>query len=160
MGWQKKSNDILEIYLAASIAKVALGKTFVFSLPPRKQNNNSEPELQAPPSKRKRFLGAGLDEDSEDEGDTEEQSDSAKNELNKYQSEAKLKSSGDPFLWWKARKDQYPLMSCLARKYLSVQATSTAAERVMSQMNIMLDKKRLGMSSEVFEKAMFLSDCV
>ena len=95
-------------------------------------NNNTEPEAHEPPSKRKRFLGAGLDDDEGDSGDNEEQSDSVKNKLNSYQLEAKLSSSGDPFQWWRSRKDQYLFLASLALKYLSAQATSTAAERVMS----------------------------
>ena len=49
-------------------------------------------------------------------------------------------------------------MSRLARKYLSVQATSTPAERVMSAMGIVLEKKRQAMTGELFSEIMFLSD--
>ena len=49
-------------------------------------------------------------------------------------------------------------MSSLARKYLSVQATSTPAERVMSAMGIVLEKKRQAMTGELFSEIMFLSD--
>ena len=46
----------------------------------------------------------------------------------------------------------------LARKYLSVQATSTSAERVMSEMGIVLQKNRQRMTGELFNEIMFLSD--
>ena len=48
----------------------------------------------------------------------------------------------------------------LARKYLSVQATSTPAERVMSSMGIVLEKRRQSMTGELFAEIMFLSDTV
>ena len=46
----------------------------------------------------------------------------------------------------------------LARKYLSVQATSTPAERVMSAMGIILEKKRQRMTGDLFNEIMFMSD--
>ena len=48
----------------------------------------------------------------------------------------------------------------LARKYLSVQATSTPAERVMSSMGIVLEKRRQSMTGELYAEIMFLSDTV
>ena len=48
----------------------------------------------------------------------------------------------------------------LARKYLSVQATSTPAERVMSSMGVVLEKRRQSMTGELFAEMMFLSDTV
>ena len=46
------------------------------------------------------------------------------------------------------------------RKYLSVQATSTPADRVMSSMDIVLEKRRQSMTGELFAEIMFLSDTV
>ena len=48
----------------------------------------------------------------------------------------------------------------LARKYLSVQATSTPAERFMSAMGIILEKKRQRMMGDLFNEIMFLSDII
>ena len=48
----------------------------------------------------------------------------------------------------------------LARKYLSVQATSAPAKRVMSSMGIVLEKRRQSMTGELFAEIMFLSDTV
>ena len=75
-------------------------------------------------------------------------------------SQPKLRCDGDPFLWWQERKHLYPLLSVLARKYLSVQGTSTPAERVMSRMGLILTKKRLNLTGDLFSKIMFLSDCM
>ena len=49
-------------------------------------------------------------------------------------------------------------MSRLARKYLSFQATSTAAERIMSDLALTLDKRRQAMKGDLFDHLMFLGD--
>ena len=107
-----------------------------------------------PEPKKKRFLGIGLS-DSEDEEETGPLA-----ELERYQMEKRLKSTDDPFLWWRRRRLEYPFMARLARKYLAVQGTSTAAERVMSRLGLVLTKRRQRMTGDLFSKIMFLSDCL
>ena len=50
--------------------------------------------------------------------------------------------------WWKAKKEEYPTLAGLARKYLCVPGTSTQAERVVSCMRLLLNKRRLSKSVE------------
>ena len=50
--------------------------------------------------------------------------------------------------WWKAKKEEYPTLARLARKYLCVSGTSTQAERVFSCMGLLLNKRRLSKSVE------------
>ena len=50
--------------------------------------------------------------------------------------------------WWKAKKEEYPTLARLARKYLCVPGTSTQAERVFSCMGLLLNKRRLSKSVE------------
>ena len=38
----------------------------------------------------------------------------------------------DPLLWWHAQKNVYPILSLMARDFLSVQATSIASEQAFS----------------------------
>ena len=38
----------------------------------------------------------------------------------------------DPLKWWDVNKGQFPILAQLGRKYLSIQATSGASERVFS----------------------------
>ena len=109
-------------------------------------------EVNQNPPKKRRLLGSWSDSDDEEEVQN------AEAELASYQAERKLKGDGCPFSWWRDRRGSYPLMSRLARKYLSVQATSTPAERVMSTMGIVLEKKRQAMTGELFSEIMFLSD--
>ena len=110
-------------------------------------------EVNQNPPKKRRLLGSLSDSDDEEVQNAEA-------ELASYQAERKLKGDSCPFSWWRDRRGSYPLMSRLARKYLSVQATSTPAERVMSAMGIVLEKKRQAMTGELFSEIMFLSDTV
>ena len=110
-------------------------------------------EVLKEPFKKKRFLGNGLS-DSEDE----DESGGAVDELTKYKLERRISSGSCPLEWWRSRRAEYPLMSRLARKYLSVQATSTAAERVMSDLALTLDKRRQSMKGDLFDQLMFLGD--
>ena len=120
-----------------------------------KDNNNET--IEAPVVKRRRII-----EDSDDDEKSDIQGTIVKSkasvELERFQLEPKLKSSDDPLLWLTVKRLEYPLMSKLAMKYLTVQASSTPAERAMSRMNNILSQKRTRMKSDLFNKMMVLSD--
>ena len=97
-----------------------------------------------------------LDSDEEDE---RIDMNSVNREFTAYKLEPKLGRDGDPLAWWNSKKDKYPIMARLARKYMVVQATSTAAERAMSKLGLILTKKRLSLDTDLFSNIMFLSDC-
>ena len=100
--------------------------------------------------KKIRFLGASLRTNTKKEGGEEE--------LKRYALEKMLDYDESPFDWWKRRKEEFSLLARLARKYLSVQATSTPAERMMSRLGLILTKRRLAMTGDHFDMIMFLSD--
>ena len=83
----------------------------------------------------------------------------ADQEFRSYQKEGKLTIEENPILWCFNRKEEYPLMIKLARKYLCVMGTSIPAERVFSRMGRVLSKSRMAMSDKLFSTLMFLSDC-
>ena len=60
--------------------------------------------------------------------------------------------------WWRSRKEQYPTLVRLARKFLCVPATSTQAECVFSWMGFLLNKRRLSLSGESVTMQLFLKD--
>ena len=70
----------------------------------------------------------------------------------KMKLEEKVKTCGE--------KEEYPRLSKLGAKYLAVLASSTPAERAMSKMDLILNKKRLKLTSSHFAMLMFLSDTV
>ena len=64
---------------------------------------------------------------------------------NRYQNDP-LGADKKSLDWWKAKKEEYPTLARLARKYLCVSGTSTQAERVFSCMGLLLNKRRLSKS--------------
>ena len=105
-----------------------------------------------PPKKKRKFF--------DDDDDESNKPSNFNDEFENYLKERTLRMSESPFSWWNGNKRLYPSLSKLARKYLTVQATSTPAERVMSEMGNILTKKRLAMSDETFSMAIYLSDCI
>ena len=71
-----------------------------------------------------------------------------------------MQNSGSHGAWWRLNKDKYPDIVRLVRKHLSVQGTSTPAERVMSDMGLILNKKRLSMSDDNFRMLIYLGDII
>ena len=118
-----------------------------------KGDNVSKSQNDEPPTKKMKFL-ADIDEE-----EVIEQV-SVLEEFEKYLKESAIKADECPRKWWKQRKEIYPNVAELARKYLSVQGSSTPAERVMSDMGTILNKKRLSLGDELFSEMMYLGDCV
>ena len=48
----------------------------------------------------------------------------------------------DISLWWKEKGSQFPMMKRVARKFLTINATSTASERLFSLAGNIATKKR------------------
>ena len=64
----------------------------------------------------------------------------------------------DPLDWWRARKQNYPNMIQLVKKYLCIPATSTQAERAFSALGFLLNKRRLCLSGSNVNAQLFLHD--
>lgn len=114
-----------------------------------------EDDVEDPQPKKRRLLCLDIDDDNNQYDGLSR----AEKELQMYEHEGKISSVENPMLWWRGRRNKFPLLAQLARKYLSIQGTSTAAERVMSNMGNVLTKKRLSMKQDLFNALMFLSDC-
>ena len=50
--------------------------------------------------------------------------------------------SGDPFLWWQARREIFPVLHEMCLRYLAIPGTSVPSERVFSRAGHILNKKR------------------
>ncbi|EZA46507.1 Zinc finger BED domain-containing protein [Ooceraea biroi] len=48
----------------------------------------------------------------------------------------------DPLEWWKSHENRFPLVAQLAKKYLSIPATSVASERTFSTAGNIVTAKR------------------
>lgn len=62
----------------------------------------------------------------------------------------------DPMEFWHARKPQYPFLSKIALKYLMLPASSAASERIVSSLNLVLDKKRNRLTERNIDNLVFL----
>jgi hypothetical protein len=78
------------------------------------------------------------------------------NEVERYLVMAQIKNDQDPLKWWDVNKSQFPVLAQLARKYLSIQATSGASERVFSDAGLIMSSKRTSMKTDLFEALIFL----
>ena len=60
-----------------------------------------------------------------------------------------LGQEDDPLLWWSKKKDKFPLLANLVKKYLCVPATSVEAERTFHGLGLLLTKQRLSMGGSL-----------
>jgi hypothetical protein len=58
--------------------------------------------------------------------------------------------------YWRCKTDLYPALSCLARKYLCIPASSVYSERLFSEYGNLYEKKRSRLTPEIAEKVLFL----
>ena len=76
----------------------------------------------------------------------------------RYRNEPLLAEDKNALDWWRSKKEDFPTLARLAKKYLCVPATSTQAERVFSWMGWLLNKRRLSLSGESVTMQLFLKD--
>jgi hypothetical protein len=65
----------------------------------------------------------------------------AVSELDRYLS-LEINEETDPLLWWQAHAKEYPIVSKMARDYLSIQATSVPSEQAFSVAGNTISKTR------------------
>ncbi|XP_076876677.1 E3 SUMO-protein ligase ZBED1-like [Brachyhypopomus gauderio] len=86
----------------------------------------------APPSKKKKSLADLLGKRQEQTRPLIPKRIRADTELARYLQEETLDAHSDPLAWWRDNQARFPLLSNVARKYMTVCATSTPSERVFS----------------------------
>ena len=118
------------------------------------EEDNDDLEISSQPKKKKQRKS--FFDDDEEELSPEDKS--VKYQLENYLKETPIKKKECPGAWWRMNETKYPTISRLARKHLATQGTSTSAERVMSDMGTILNKKRLSMTDENFRMLMYLGD--
>ena len=102
--------------------------------------------------KRKVELNYNVSDDEDDED-----CDEVAKEIQKYKKED-ADEYADPLKWWREREAKYPILSRLAKKYLSIPATSVEAERRFSDLGLLLTKRRLCMTGDHVDMCLFLKD--
>ena len=107
---------------------------YIMAEPPSKRPANEEAT-----SKLWGCLSELLSESAEMSGEDHDIN-SVSCELERYLAEPLLDfTGGNPFKWWAVNFNCYPLLSKLAKKYLSAPPTSVASERVLSGAGITCD---------------------
>lgn len=80
----------------------------------------------------------------------------AKDEILKYRERDALELGGDVLQWWKKQVD-LPLLSALAKSYLSIPATSVSSERVFSTAGDIVTAKRSLLHPDHVDQLIFLT---
>jgi hypothetical protein len=111
--------------------------------------NSSQPAIQltkSPMKKKKLTILASLKKPSVRSYD----------EISEYLQLEEINFESDPFTWWHEREEKFPILSILAKKYLSVYACSTSSERLFSDAGNLLTEKRTRISPDLFKRLIFL----
>jgi hypothetical protein len=66
------------------------------------------------------------------------------------------KKFADPLIWCSQKKSHFPILSCLARKYLCIPATEAPSKRIFSTVSLLLSKFRNRMDSELTGRMVFI----
>ena len=77
-------------------------------------------------------------------------------QIEEYRKEPDLKIKQNPLEWWRLKQQRYPVLCSLAKKYLAIEATSAAAERVFSQTNRITTNDRNRLTPGSVEKIMYV----
>ena len=91
-------------------------------------------------------------------GEEEEDKSSISEEVVNYFKERPIKRTDDPFKWWRSNGPRYPRLAVLARRYLSIPATSTKSERVYSVAGIVVDKRRCALTPEMINTLVIFAE--
>ena len=116
-----------------------------------------EPE---PPRKKRKGLGAVLANIPKSNESTKEVSkqDKIKKELQMYMDQPCIDTDSKPLKWWKLNSSFFPVMAKLAKKYLSIPATSVRSERVFSSGGYIVNNFRSRLLPEHVNLLVFLAN--
>jgi len=115
---------------------------------------------QGKPSTKKRKLSSYLLASREQQSDSRADSSPEgifKAEVKRYLMVSKPDPDSNPLEWWKVNYSSFPHLSHLARKYLSICASSSASERLFSTAGNISTKKRNSLKPEKLSMLAFLA---
>ena len=77
--------------------------------------------------------------------------------LRHYLNQSLANLNENPMFYWSKYKIVYPTLNKIARKYLSIVATSVLSERLFSRAENILTKERNRLSSDLLQQLLFLN---
>ena len=77
-------------------------------------------------------------------------------EVLRFQDEERMNMDGDPFQWWSEREVAYPVLSQLARQYLSLPACSQPPKVMFTQAGLQRQMKLAAIPNEDLDRSVFL----
>lgn len=80
------------------------------------------------------------------------------NEVDSYLAEVKVTRDVHPLKYWKNSKDNYPILSSLASKILSMPATSASVERLFSVAGSIISQRRCNLKIGTAEQILFYKE--
>lgn len=87
--------------------------------------DRGEAAVAVPPTaKKKKSLASFFEHSTPTTSTTRTQKDAVETELLSYLLSVCVESDADPLKWWRNHEANFPALSCLAKKYLCVPATS------------------------------------
>jgi hypothetical protein len=81
------------------------------------------------------------------------------NEVDNYINESiteKAEPNTNPYIWWNSHKNKFPVLSILARKFLSIPATSVPSEQLFSDAGNNMTSKRTALKPKFFQELLFV----
>ncbi|XP_059916719.1 E3 SUMO-protein ligase ZBED1-like [Gadus macrocephalus] len=112
----------------------------------------AEPQLDEPPAKKRKTLSSFFKKSTPSCTTTVTTREAVENELSSY-----IDSEANPLQWWKDHEVAFPALSCLAKKYLCVPATSSPSERVFSCSGNIVTCHRASLNPDTVDRLVFLA---
>lgn len=81
---------------------------------------------------------------------------SIKEELEMYLNLSLISRTDNPIIWWKEKKEVFPILKEMAAKFLSAPASSVYSERIFSEVGNIYDESRSNLLPRNAEKLLFI----